>query len=377
MQTYSGFDGRSGVFMSSTKMLVLMCIGGFLLFSVGQAVEGQLANAEGHSADGILPNSQEPVSSTCKVTNDGQQNNEGPTAATLTISKDTLSATLRCEGEGNAVVPTDKTMVCIDEENATVQTCTGSTAKQVALTGLLAPAKSEPITKSSPPSSANVQERTLKIQESQLPFTDKTFFVGCQKKSNTNDTKCKVTVKVKARASSAQRNAVVCAYGEDSNNEGPVRVEMSEEQNKLSIDCGQDGAFFSVTYTEYCPPESTDLRECTEKFADLLPSFSPSWWVKGDKGAPSVFTIPATDFPAADRQFMVGCAPRSTSAERPKVTDQKDESAPSSVRSSLCRVVVTVKATRASSATSRVQTFTAASAVAAAMGFIVWLPALA
>ncbi|KEP61407.1 UNVERIFIED_CONTAM: SAG-related sequence protein SRS15A [Hammondia hammondi] len=83
----------------------------------------------------------------------------------------------------------------------------------------------------------------LELQGSDLPFCDKSSFVGCDRGADgkavePNDSESKVNVIVQARPSSVDdKNIVTCAYGKDSNPQ-PLKVEMTTEKNTLTLHCG-------------------------------------------------------------------------------------------------------------------------------------------
>ncbi|CBZ49957.1 srs domain-containing protein [Neospora caninum Liverpool] len=354
---------RRGEFRSKARKLIAVCMGGVLLFSGGgtvsaEPVEALLRRSLTSGATGTQGESgaAEAVA-TCPL-NDADSPSRGE--ATLTISKSSLTATIECQGESPTFVPTELTSVCDGQANdanrvSESDTCkigAHAVGKKVTLQELLG--ASHPITwemQQASDDSGQATTRTLQLAETDLPRTDKQFIVGCQKSGPGATPSCKVTVKVNARPSSVDDNNVVtCAHGKDSN-KTTVEVEMSENKNTLTIDCGSDGSMQPEDYTsQYCSPQADNLDGCTKNnYSDILPTFASSWWTNTENKTQATLTIPKTDFPPADQRLLLGCVPKTQNANKPT----KEESLTESVSETLaCRVLVTVKASSSTSSAS-------------------------
>ncbi|KYF41182.1 SAG-related sequence SRS12D [Toxoplasma gondii TgCatPRC2] len=349
MAKVSRMHRRCGVRSKARKMMAV-CFGVVVLLANGAVVAYEMG-------EGLLRRSlsSETALNSVAACNLGTENTIA-TPGTLTLSESSLSATVSCLGQGNTFVPADLKKVCDGQtiargnQSDSTNCMVGSVAagKTVSLQQLLgANHEIQWSTSQNTDTTQGGEVRTLKLTVSDLPRTDKSFVVGCQKNADTNKS-CKVTVNVNARPSSADdKNVVSCAYGQASN-EKAVEVEMSEENNTLTVDCGKDGSMQPTDYTtQYCAPDGGKLEECTEKYSDILDGFDSKWWTKTDDSTSATLTIPKTNFPTEEKLFLVGCTPKSTASH-------KDEKAPilpkSDVKASSCRVLVTVKA--ASSATS-------------------------
>ncbi|PFH31456.1 SAG-related sequence [Besnoitia besnoiti] len=186
---------------------------------------------------------------------------------------------------------------------------------------------------------------TLTIPRTAFPAEEQQFLVGCvyvdvskkqevahqveqeeeeQKgpEEESSTTSCGVLVTcllpktLKAKASSVVNNVGTCAYGEDSNKAGPLKVEVSPATKKLILDCGKDGSFRPEGLTTFCNTGADKLEECATKgFQDILPSFANDWWVPNEDKTSSTLTIPTSVFPAADQEFLVGCVLNKSSSE--------------------------------------------------------------
>ncbi|CBZ49967.1 srs domain-containing protein [Neospora caninum Liverpool] len=366
-----------GELRSKVRKLMAVCLGGVLLISGGGAVAGEpfegllrrsLTSGRDGNRDGTAATNSV---ATCQGKNGSATT---PTPATLTLSKSSLTAEVKCLGETNTPAPEDRANVCDgqtgstdpeDESNA----CAIGTQKlgtTVTLQALLGANRNIQWTEKSISDSGAGTARMLKLNEADLPRTDKTFFVGCKKQAGAAaNPSCKVTVNVNARPSSVDdKNVVTCAYGEDSNQKA-VEVEMSQDKNTLTIDCGKDGSMQPAAYTsQYCFPEGDTLEECSKaNYSDILPTFETSWWTEAENdSSPTVLTIPKTDFPGEDQRLLLGCAPKSTAAQNPTKRSSQSESVTTS-----CRVVVIVKAVNAASAAPITPQVVAATSGAAAL----------
>ncbi|KEP67415.1 UNVERIFIED_CONTAM: SAG-related sequence SRS40E [Hammondia hammondi] len=315
---------------SKARKLLAVCMGGVLLLSSRQAVaephEGllrrSLNDSPPASSQTVPTFSKQVATCTVPVAGPETKNAAEATVTALTLSKENLGATLKCSGANYVAVPESMKKVCSATVNdATLAGCKvdadDAAGKQITLQWLLG--SSHPIewTKvSNEGEEANDgEEWTLQLQESDLPLTDKAFFVGCDNKATAGkdvqppSKECKVDVHVKARPSFvADNNVVTCAYGKESNPE-PLKVEMTTEMNTLTIQCGSQGVLNPKSYAAtFCDPQDTDMQKCTEKkYETILPSFVETWWVGGSKDHSATLTIPEAEFPQSDQQFRLSC----------------------------------------------------------------------
>ncbi|PFH37034.1 SAG-related sequence [Besnoitia besnoiti] len=299
------------------------------------------------------------------MTAPGAQSKDGAAAKTLsvTLSKDQLTTTLECGGEGSTAVPRSMEEGCVMGTEATVDTCSSQGTKQ--LSKLLETSSSVKWTAAQGSGAEFKGEaRTLKLKEDDLPYTDKTFFVGCKSKNPPEGT-CQVNVTVKARLSTVDNNIVTCAYGADSNPR-PLEVEMRDGNNTLTLACGKDGSIVPTSYvTNYC--EDDTLKPCKKSYRDILPKFEDTWWTKETKeGSPVVLTIPKEGFPESDQEFYIGCTPRPTGGDETTSRAEEGAESPTDKAPTPCKVHVTVKAAGAASAAPSI----ARAAAAAASGTI-------
>nr|PIM01443.1 SAG-related sequence SRS15A [Toxoplasma gondii COUG] len=380
---------RCGGVRSKAHKLIALCMGGVLLFSSGQAVANE-------SREGFLRQNQEEAGSTPTMTgpeiagqvatctlSGGVAAGRGGSDAnnTLTLSKDHLTATVKCSGENNAFVPTEETNVCSVTGNTdTLADCKGkesdSNGKQTTLDSLLGATRGIKWKKTNEIDNQG-ETMMLELQGSDLPFCDKSFFVGCDrsaagKAGQANDSECKVNVIVQARPSSVDdENIVTCAYGKDSNPQ-PLKVEMTTEKNTLTLRCGSEASIKPESYqTQFCDPQE-DLANCTvRKFADILPNFVESWWTAENGEGPVKLTIPEMGFPESEQQFRLVCVPTKEDPPASSLLEQSDETegAVTAAATSTCNVIVTVKS--GSSASSAGQVIATVSGAAALVGLLV------
>nr|CEL64551.1 TPA: SRS domain-containing protein [Neospora caninum Liverpool] len=373
---------RRGGFRSKARKLMAFCLGGVLLFSGGgsvaaEPVEGLLRRSLVSRSSNVTDSPSESTTvATCKASGSTEV---AATPAILTLSRSSLNVQLRCLGVSNTAAPTDPKKVCEGENVSTVSpdsaACTigpHKFSKTITLRELLGASHEVTWTEADVSGgSENGKERTLQLVEADLPRTDKSFFVGCQKQDNPEaNSSCKVTVNVNARPSSVDdENVVTCAYGKDSNPKA-VQVEMSEEKNTLTIDCGSDGSMQPTEYaTQYCSPADEKLNGCTKNsYSDILPMFETRWWSEANDGSPARLTIPKTDFPRANQSILLGCIPKAESADGP---GKRGDLTESESATTTCRVLVTVRASSsASSALFTPQVVYAASGTAFLMGLL-------
>ncbi|KEP60551.1 UNVERIFIED_CONTAM: SAG-related sequence SRS16E [Hammondia hammondi] len=382
---------RRGGFKTKARMLMAVCVSGVLLLSNGPSAANKVteglqsqnsgpgaATQEGPTFEG------EVAKCVLKTTTAESDNSRAKDATGLTLSKENLAVSLECSGEKNAIVPKDQKKVCSATPNAKVADCNeADTNKQITLKSLLGTSGDIQWKKTIVSTDSKGEVMTLKIQESELPFFDKAFFVGCEEdkkpERKSHATECKVTVSVKARPSTVgENNIITCAYGKDSNPR-PLEMEMSADKNTLTIDCGTDGSLQPTRYTEdYCVTDDSQLESCTtKKFSEILPTFSPSWWVSDSQNGSAKLTIPESGFPEEEQQFRLGCVPKKTTESpqgSPSAKTEKEEGAQNTGAStSNCSVIVTVKASNYSSlASSTAPTAAVASGAAALTGLFVF-----
>ncbi|CBZ49959.1 srs domain-containing protein [Neospora caninum Liverpool] len=373
---------RCGGIRSKARKLMAVCMGGVLLFSGGgavsaESVEGLLRrNLVSSPRDtGAETDTVENVA-TCTLEENPVSVRASSSSLTLSLSQGTLSATVQCQGDGYTFVPSEETHVCGAHAagskggSGAVSCNIGSDnmGNPVTLQHLLGTSNTVQWTKKALSHNENQgEQRTLTLTQADLPRTDKSFMVGCQKSAKSP---CKVTVNVNARPSSVDdKNVVTCAYGKDSNPK-PVEVEMSEDKNTLTIDCGTNASMYPQDYTShYCAPESESKEQCIKKnYSDVLGTFDSSWWSTQQNGISATLTIPKTDFPPEDQSLLVACVPESLSTENTK----KANSIPHSVTGiTACRVLVTVKkANSASTASPSPHAIATASGAALLAGFL-------
>ncbi|CBZ50531.1 srs domain-containing protein [Neospora caninum Liverpool] len=376
---------RRGGFGSKACKFTAACMSGVLLFCSGEGVAEHLREGlQNRGLEEVRSAATNPIltvqgtTARCELNQNGGQTAQAAATGSLTLSQKNLTAALECVGENIASIPADMTNVCqpnnkSERTNQCIFEDSTSAGAEVALDTLLGVATDAQWTKDrqterKPP---NTEMWTLQLKKTDLPFSEKTFLIGCQGGSNSGSNgknACKLTVNVEARASSVgDNNVVTCAYGKDSNPE-PLEVEMSTEKNTLTIDCGSEGSLKPATNSaEYCDPQNTDLENCAHKFVDILPTFVTSWWAT--TGNSAKLTIPQTDFPEADQQILLGCVPTTTASEGTKNTGQTDAETGTPTS---CRVLVTIKSSSSASYGSpTMQMLAAASGAAAVTGLIV------
>nr|CEL72443.1 TPA: hypothetical protein BN1205_011263 [Toxoplasma gondii VEG] len=327
---------RRGGFGSKARNMIAVCMGGVLLFCSGEAVaehmlEGiQRRNLNG-TARSIQPEIKDAVA-TCTLKAEAA----APTAVELSaeslkLSEKSLTATLKCVGEQIATIPEHlDAKVCDPSQKVTGEndSCkieqSQENGKEVTLRELLGATREINWTKrvdTPGEKTGSTQTWSLDLQASDLPRSGKAFFVGCKTakpqgrdSSNTEVSICKVPVTVEARASFVgENNVVTCAYGKDSNPR-PLEVEISADNDALTIDCGTDGSLKPTNYTEeFCVTDNSQLESCTtKKFSEILRTFLPSWWVSDSQNGSAKLTIPESGFPEEQQQFRLGCIPKKT-----------------------------------------------------------------
>ncbi|PFH37763.1 SAG-related sequence [Besnoitia besnoiti] len=333
---------------SGARKLMAVCVGGALLAG-GISAAGQHLNAL--SGPTTVPGEGVWQSNTAECSISSEKNGT-PEPASLMLSKEKLTATLKCSGTDNQVVPQTQTSVCVLKPENTVTTC-GTADNQITLRSLLG--ASEEITWKKIPATkdaqAERQEWSLELKETQLPLSDKEFFVGCQNKKKTgDDVSCKLTVKVDAPPSTVKENVVSCAYGHSSNSD-ILKVEMSETNNTLTLACGKEGSVTPEKFaSNYCV-DADNLDKCSKSYKEILPMYQEKWWTTENKENHSVkLAIPTTDFPSTDQRFYIGCLPASRNVETPdNEASGRQAEEQTTAAGTPCKVEVTVKAASAAS----------------------------
>nr|ABN13881.1 bradyzoite surface protein BSR4 [Neospora caninum]ABQ43783.1 bradyzoite surface protein BSR4 precursor [Neospora caninum] len=396
---------RHGGLGSKARKLAAVGVVGVLLFSRGQAVADDLH--EGLQNRGLQ--AQQKVTTvalsvtgtTAKcafpATREAGEPGEADTApasGSVTLSKGILTATLQCSSQSAETLSTIPTnlahKVCGPKQGHSPEagscTVTGSSlvGTETELKQLLGTTREIKWIKDQSPDVRPNTQWSLALQESDLPLSEKTFFVGCQQTQTQNkkgsaQTKstCTVTVNVEARASSVgENNVVTCAYGKNSNPK-PLEVDMTTANNTLTIDCGSEGSLNPASYeTQFCDPQEKDLKNCAKKdYVDILPTFRTTWWTTENEGSSVKLTIPETEFPESEQQFRLGCVPVTTTSNGATNENNKlhedEEGGAETVTSTSCNVLVTIKTSAASYASHTMQMLTAASGAAAVTGLIV------
>ncbi|PFH36172.1 SAG-related sequence [Besnoitia besnoiti] len=357
-------------FRASSQKWMAVCMCGVVLLCSGLGFGEKYSEAllRTHLRQVSEPTVEADPDAICEVSNQVTVNQK---PVTVTLSKNKLGASLHCTGGDNLVVPGEQGKVCsAQRDEATVDECKNSaksqSLKQVALEALLDSSSIAVMKKELKEGLENKGEAwTLHLQAEQLPLSDKSFFIGCQKKTGGEATNCKVTIKVEARDSSVHSNSVTCAYGTKSNGASPLQVEMTEEHNTLKLDCGPTGSIQPTSYeSTYC--EDPDMKTCGKPYTKILPAFEGRWWTKAKEGSGTVeLKIPASSFPTEDRTFYIGCTPKDAGLYPP--SRSVTQSTGQSVTSSSCTVMVTVKAASASSRAMNRATIIAAVAGAASL----------
>ncbi|KYK71806.1 SAG-related sequence SRS40B [Toxoplasma gondii TgCatPRC2] len=216
-----------------------VCMSGVLFLSSGQAIADYLREEalqrnlqdEWKGATQMGPEFSGHTA-TCTLPSDSaRRNGTAATITALTLSKENLSATLKCAG---------KSYVAISEQLKTV--C--------------------------------------------LPTVSEPTVAKC--KAHKQDS---VITQVGLHAL-LDGNVVTCAYGQDSNHD-PMKMEMTTEKNTLTISYGTDGSLHSKSYTiHYCDPQQ-GLQKYEEKdYVGIIPAFVERWWTKVDETGSSTLTMP-------------------------------------------------------------------------------------
>ncbi|CBZ50528.1 srs domain-containing protein [Neospora caninum Liverpool] len=385
MERTGSMRQRRGGFGSKACKFTAACMSGVLLFCRGEGVAEHLREGlQNRGLEEVRSGATNPIltvqgtTARCELNQNGGQTAQAAATGSLTLSQKNLTAALACVGKSQTAVPEHLANVCQPNgKSAGANQCTfednASAGTAVALNKLLGVETDAQWTKVQQAQKTNTttEKWTLQMREADLPFSDKTFLVGCKDTSSGSSTKnvCKLTVNVEARASSVgDHNVVTCAYGKNSNPK-PLEVEMSTENNTLTIQCGTEGSLNPTSYTtDFCISDSTDLEACTKKaFVNILPTFVTSWWAT--TGNSAKLTIPQTDFPEADQHIVLGCVPTTTASEDPKKAREKEVE---TVTPASCRVLVTIKSRSSTSyGSSAMQMLAAASGAAAVTGLIV------
>ncbi|PFH36170.1 SAG-related sequence [Besnoitia besnoiti] len=349
-----GVEGRRrrGLTPQTWNWLVL-CLGGALLCARRNGVEGILQEGplRGKVHEGGDASSAAAGIATCNFSG-----NEGaPDFDVLTLSAGKTGVSLRCVADDVEIVPADVHEVCVAFNDApTLEDCQkpagGTTSKHETLETLLGTQSPIKWTESEVSETPKSKQRTLQLDPSQLPLTDEAFFVGCQSPRVGPSKSCKVTVKVLARESSVKDSVVTCGYGDGSNKDGPLKVDLTEASNSLELICGEQGSVKPATFlTKVC--EDKEMQKCDKELKDILPGFDASWWGASKEGGSesAKLTIPATGFPAEDQSFYIGCSLHPTEPPREDtLTAMGMQPSAENEKEPACKVLVTVKATSSS-----------------------------
>ncbi|PFH37051.1 SAG-related sequence [Besnoitia besnoiti] len=373
MARQASLRGRRDAFMSQARMLVAFCIGGFILLSSGGAAANNVIGERVRREQvGEIEEILHGIVAKCQVASGGGSA-ENSTLVTLS-KKRGLTTTVHCADNGTESVPKSLEKVCISKANDTIDTCSktetddGEGDRVAGLNAILE--HGDDLTWATVSSLPQEKGKawTLTLEEANLPFTDKSFFVGCKEQSSGTKS-CRVDVTVQARPSSVVDNIVTCAYGAESN-PNILKVDLRKERNTLVLACGKDGSVVPASYdTKYCVDDK--LSECENKYEDLFPNYATAWWSKEtDKSSPMKLTVPKEGFPSEEKTFYIGCAATSVkksgivgASPRPEVESPEGTTD--------CRVMVTVTAAGSAVAGSlHDQVFAAASAAVALTSFL-------
>ncbi|PFH36819.1 SAG-related sequence [Besnoitia besnoiti] len=179
--------------------------------------------------------------------------------------------------------------------------------------------------------------KLLTIPTDSFALVDEGFVVGCVDQLNT-DTKCKVTVTLKARATVMDNRKVICAYGAESNGEHKA-ITLSPSQNSFTLVCGEKGEIVPANYVDaFCPlseGSTTVATPCGGDYKTILAGYETAWWSDKPEGSFS-FTIPKDKFPESGAKLMFQCQKKSDdSQQKPKAEVAKGPS--------VCSVDVTIE----------------------------------
>ncbi|PFH36098.1 SAG-related sequence [Besnoitia besnoiti] len=182
--------------------------------------------------------------------------------------------------------------------------------------------------------------KTLTVPQTNLPFVDQRFAVGCTEEPNNNNKLCRIPVTIKARASATNGQTVTCAYGAGSN-ESRQAVTLNPSKNSFTLVCGEKGTVLPTNYdTKFCPsdPAGTSTT-CDGDYQSILPGFENGWWKKDDPDTPKSFTlsIPVDKFPKEQAKMVVAC-------QQTKTKSGSGSPAEGAATSSVCTVDVTIEA---------------------------------
>ncbi|PFH35627.1 SAG-related sequence [Besnoitia besnoiti] len=347
-------ERRRGGLKYKARKLLATCVGGVLLLTSAQA--GAEPPQDGFLRQALQENEPPSINqNTATCTLASGSSTVKPTPTELTLSDEQLKATLLCTGENPTRVPKELGNVCQDmrtkiesgESQCKIGEDASSSGSVITLTELLAAGSNATWEDNTSTERETKKSWTLSLVENDLPLTDKYFYVGCEDGVSNRargNSSCKVPVKILARRSSTKKNVVTCAYGKNSN-KAPVEVEMTQEQNTLTVVCGTEGTIHPEKYSSvFCEKEDQEL--CTKSYSEILPKLNEEWWTEEtDKSVK--LTIPSTDFPAKDQSFYVGCNPTEGKYRQPALpAEAAAENEASNIKLTKCQVLVTVKASR-------------------------------
>ncbi|PFH36256.1 SAG-related sequence [Besnoitia besnoiti] len=192
-------------------------------------------------------------------------------------------------------------------------------------------------------------EYTLSVPGSAAPLSDKFFWVGCSssKQDSVDESLCKINVTLNARESrTIKGNVVQCAYGANSNDNGPQKVTLSPKANSLTLICGSEGAIQPTKYDEhYCSGNVKD--DCSGAYKTVLPDFEKEWWTATPSTSDKTqykLVIPEDKFPDNKQQILLGCRSSAVLPASRVSPDSTQSAGPTS-----CVVDVTIAAAASSS----------------------------
>ncbi|PFH36179.1 SAG-related sequence [Besnoitia besnoiti] len=369
---------RVGGLKPRSQKLLAICGGCALLLCSAQVASSTLS--EGVRSRRLADKTAAPPTvldgvATCQLGPKSKKDQQE--TASITLSGEKLKATLKCNGRGSTFIPTEDGNVCVNSD-ASVITCANEKvpSNQVLLKNLLRASSDIKVAKNSTGDNTNGWEWTLELEKSQLPRSDTTFFVGCKASGDVPESTCKLDIHVEARESSVQNGVVFCSYGAASNGEEPLTVDMTQENNKLTIDCGDEGSLKPAGFNNFCTSDDKDLETCSKQFVEMFPNFQKSWWQTTDaEGSPATLTIPPSDFPSEEKQFLLGCAPTKKVPQGTGGRAADGQPVSGAGNPSTCKVLVTVKA--ASSSASAMSALPMAAGVSGAAAVVTGLLARA
>ncbi|PFH33554.1 SAG-related sequence [Besnoitia besnoiti] len=319
----------------------------FSLHEVQAAILSVAERQQTESTDICLTGPEHTTTCTCTPV----ANREGPPPQSgnakdtvVQFSAETNKLTLVCKGSSTVAPPTLKSENAVCPETADLSKCkTGGgdpKAAPISTTNFLDGEKVDSIQwteLSASMSGDTTSSYSLTVPSANLPRSDKAFAVGCISQEKPV---CKVTVNLPAkRSKTTTRNVVQCAYGAQSNSEGPQQVTLSQTETTLTLICGKEGTVQPENYlTSFCT--DNDMKHCTNAYTEVLPDFKKEWWTPSSTSETNEYMlqVPQDLFPEQDKKIVVGCKHKDES-----------ESSPASSKHSRCSVSITLKGTGSAS----------------------------